>query len=173
MRRTSRTRWISLALATLAATAIGVGHAQDVAYRITLETPPGAPMAVESLASGDVAVLEVTLENRGADPVPVDAVWLVVPPVEGAQRFGNAGGGFSFPDRMRDPAGNEVPVEYDAAPDLTHLHALSEPLEPGARAELPVRLTILSSVNGVAELIEAVHLEDADGLRVGNRVADF
>lgn len=173
MKRPTHVRWIAFAALILAATATGAGLAQEIAFRVTLETPPGAPVAAESLAAGDVVVLEVTLENRGADPVATDAVWLVVPPVEGAQRFGNPGGGFSFPDRMRDAAGTEVPVDWDAAPDLTHLHALAEPLEPGARAELAVRLTILSSVNGVAELMEAVHLEDADGARVGRRVADF
>ena len=171
--RPAHVRWIPLALLTLAATVLGVGLAQDVAYRVTLETPPGAPVAAERLAAGDVVVLEVTLENRGADPVEVDAVWLVVPPVEGARRFGNPGGGFSFPDRMRDASGTEVPVDFDAAPDLTHLHALAEPLERGARAELAVRLTILSSRNGVADLMEDVHLEGADGVRVGSRVAAF
>jgi hypothetical protein len=173
MTRTAPARWISLLVPTFAAASIGVGLAQDVAYRVTLETPPGAPVAAENLAAGDVVVLEVALENRGADPVAVDEIWLVVPPVEGASRFGNAGDGFSFPDRMRQPDGVEVPWSREAAPDLTHLHGLSDPLGPGARVELAIRLTILSSVNGVAELMEAVYLEGGDGDRIGRRVADF
>jgi hypothetical protein len=34
-------------------------------------------------------------------------------------------------------------VDVDAAPDLTHLHALTAPLGTGARADLAVGLTIL------------------------------
>lgn len=169
MTRTAPARWISPLVLTLAAALLGLGWGQEIAYRVTLETPQGAPVAAESLAAGDVVVLEVTLENLGADPVGVDAVWLVVPPLEGARRFGNT----HLPDRMRDPSGAEVPVSYDAAPDLTHLHALAEPLESGARAELAVRLTILSSVNGVVELMEAVYVENGDGASVGRRVAGF
>lgn len=173
MTRTVPARWIRLFALALAAASTGLALAQDVAYRVTLETPPGAPVEAEGLAAGDVVVLEVTLENRGADPVAVDAVWLVVPPVESASRFGNPGGGFSFPDRMREADGTDVPVDFDAPAELTHLHALSEPLAPGDRAELAVRLTILSSVNGVADLMEAVHFEDGDGARLGERVGDF
>lgn len=51
MRRTARVRWTSLAFATLAATAVGVGPAREIAYRVTLETPPGARRRLLSLSA--------------------------------------------------------------------------------------------------------------------------
>jgi len=137
--------------------------AQDVQYAVAFESVGGDPVDSDSFASGDVVGLRVDLHNGSDAALQPGAFWVAFPPVESATLFGNAGNGFSFPDRMLDAEGEDVMVEHGGGAGLTQLHEPAEPLAPGEATTMRLQVTVLSSRNSLSEhLSETLLLNAAD-----------
>lgn len=162
----------ALPLIVLAFLAGGLVLAQDVRYAVAFESIGGDPVASDGLASGDVVVLRVDLHNGSDATLEPGAFSVAFPPVEGATLFGNAGDGFSFPDRMLDADGEDVTLEWGDGAGLMQLHELSEPLPPGDTTSLVLRVTVLSSRNTLAELVTETRLLNAADEAFGTLVDD-
>lgn len=147
-----------------------LASAQDVAYAVGFVDRDDAPLEEVAFASGDVAYLRVEIENRSDAPLQPDRLWGALPPVEGVRLIGNQSTGYSFPNRLLGPDGEDRTVDHDAPQDSTHLHALTEPLAPGESTALTVRLTVLSSANGLGEYGPRIYLLDAEDRRIGTLV---
>jgi hypothetical protein len=135
----------------------GLATAQDVRFAVSFEEMDGRPAAVEEVASGDVKVLRVEVRNDSDATLEPGGFWVAFPPVEGATLFGNAGNGFSLPDRMLDAEGDDVMVDFGVH-EYTQLHALPEALAPGDVGEIALQVTVLSSRNTVAEAMSETYL---------------
>jgi hypothetical protein len=170
-RRFARRLATPVALLVVVSALIGsLAHAQEVDYAPGFVDRDGAPLEEVAFASGDVAYLRIEIHNRSSEPLQPDRFWVALPPVEGVRLIGNHSTGFSFPDRLLGPDGEERMVDHDAPQDSTHLHGLSEPLAPGENTALTVRLTVLSSANGLGEYASRIHLLDAEDRRIGTLV---
>jgi hypothetical protein len=167
---TNRRRRSLLVPALLAAALLGgLALAQEVRFAVSFEEMDGRPAAVEDVASGDVKVLRVEVSNGTDATLEPDGFWVAFPPVEGATLFGNAGNGFSFPDRMLDAEGDDVRVDFGVY-EYTQLHALPEALAPGEVGEIALQVTVLSSRNTLADAMDEAHLLGPGDVRMGVRV---
>ena len=147
----------------------GLAGAQEVRFAVSFEEMDGRPAAVEDVASGDVKVLRVEVRNDADATLEPDSFWVAFPPVDGATLFGNAGNGFSFPDRMLDAEGNDVMVDF-GVDGYTQLHALPEALAPGDVGEIALQVTVLSSRNTLPEAMDEAYLLGPGDARLGVRV---
>ena len=147
----------------------GVALAEGARFTATFESLDGAPTVVEEYASGDHLVLRVEVRNDSDAVLTPDDFWVGFPPVEGATLHSSTVGGFSFPDRILDAEGNDV-NPYAGVHSYTHLHELPEALAPGEVGAIELKVTVLSSRNGLSGVMDGIFLIDAEGRRFGTRV---
>ena len=152
----------------------GVVLAQSARFVVTFETLEGEPTTVEGYASGDHLVLRVEVLNDSDTVLDRGAFWVGFPPVEGATLHSSTVGGFSSPERIVDPEGNDVESPSAAGVHtFTHLHELPEALGPGEVGAIKLKVTVLSSRNELVDVADEVFLVDAEGRHFGTRVDDI
>jgi len=147
----------------------GLALAEGVQFAATFESMDGEPTSVDGYASGDHLVLRVEVRNESDVVLTPDDFWVGFPPVEGATLFSSTVGGFSFPDRILDAEGNDIePSNF--AYRYTHLHELPEALAPGEVGAIELKVTVMSSDNALAEVVDEIFLIDGEARRFGTRV---
>ena len=162
----------ALALVVAAALFAGAASAQAVRYTVEILGANDQVAALDSFRGGDLLDVRVGLHNASDRVLEPGSVWIVVPPAEGIRtQIATAGLAYTDPERYVDASGREA-AGFEA--NLTAFYpALVDPLPPGANHHVRIRLSVVSSANGLAGLVDALRLNNRFDRTIGTRVDEL
>lgn len=159
---------VALALALL----VSVASAQPVRYTVEVRDGSDRAAALDGFRGGDLLDLIIGIHNAGEQALEPGSVYVVLPPAEGLRtQIATSGLAYTDPERFVDSDGR---VAAGFEPNLTAYYpALVDPLPPGANHQVRIRLSVVSSANDLAGLVEALRLNNRFDRTIGTRVDEL